>query len=549
MNLNNFFNKSFIINFIFLSIFFLALFIHSTEAATCTWIGTTNDWHTGSNWSGCGGNPPTSGDDAVFPTTATNKTISIGSTDAFVQKLIFEDTYTINGTASIIFNTSGSLIILQTNTGKTVNINAKVEFQHSSGGRIEVDGSLAAGGIKINNDLSYTQLEVTTSTFAFTRYILIDGVLKKITGGTGNITTPSGEYVSLYLKQADSANNGVIQISGLLWLMGFSSSMSINLPSGSSIRIQDGNNSEVSNYTTNEVSVSFGDGPDVGNENLLVKGNVNITSGTFNYHPNASSQIGKLIIGNSASVSSFSPANFVINTSNGFTPSNSGQALVLVDYQKSGAFPGSFSGYSEGQTFNIGSVTYRITYQGGDGNDVVICPDNSSLYTSTCASVSSTPTPTPTLTPTPTPTPTSIPTPSSVSSSSTGGGSVSAPSCQDEKPTHAPQLFQIHTYKDKAVLYFTPVNSNTNKYFISYGYWPGDERFGVEFDQGYYDGVLSYVINYLNPNTTYYFKVRAGNGCMPGDWGNEMWAKTRSYNSRQPIIYHWFNQKQQSVAN
>lgn len=530
--------------FLILTIFVFLFFIPiPVNAALCTWQGLSTDWHDGSNWGGCGGNPPIPGDVVLFPTTATNKIVDIGSTNVNVEKLTFEDTYTINGTASIILNNTNNSIVLQTNSGKTVTINAKVTFQHSTGGKIEVQGTLASGYIKLNNELSYTSLEVTTGTaFAFTRRIEIYGTLKKIGSGSGNIITPSGDNVNLFLQQADPANNGLIDISGFVYLRAFSSSMNLQPQSGTNIQTTNGGQSEINNYSaTASHSLSLGDGADVASENLNIKGNINITGGgTFNYFPNSSSQLAKLVIKNTATITNFSSVNFSVHTSNGFIPSNSGQALTLIDYQKSGAFPSSFSGYSEGSTFNIGSVLYRITYQGGDGNDVVICPDNSSLYTSTCSSISSTPTPTPTITLTPTPVLTPGTNQSSSLSISGGSHSVNTPKCNSEKPSHAPELFQIHTFKDKAVLYFTPVNTHSDRYFISYGFKPGEERFGVEFNQGHYDGVLSYIINFLSPNTTYYFKIRAGNNCMPGDWSNQMKATTQKISLRKPSIFHFF---------
>lgn len=42
--------------------------------------------------------------------------------------------------------------------------------------------------------------------------------------------------------------------------------------------------------------------------------------------------------------------------------------------------------------------------------------------------------------------------------------------------------------------------------------------------------MLSYTVNLLSPHTTYYFKVRAGHGCMPGSWSNILAAKTESKN-------------------
>ncbi len=110
--------------------------------------------------------------------------------------------------------------------------------------------------------------------------------------------------------------------------------------------------------------------------------------------------------------------------------------------------------------------------------------------------------------------------PSSVSSTS---AHVTASACGDMKPELAPKLFQIDVIDDKATLYFVP-SYRTSYYFISYGYSPGDERFGAQFEERATDGAIPYTINYLEAGKTYYFKVRGGNGCMPGDWSNTLRA-------------------------
>ena len=104
--------------------------------------------------------------------------------------------------------------------------------------------------------------------------------------------------------------------------------------------------------------------------------------------------------------------------------------------------------------------------------------------------------------------------------------SAHAAVCTGEKPDHPPDLFQINATKDKATLYFTPVNNAVTGYSIFYGYERGDERFNVSFPYGYSDGVISYTINYLSPNTRYYFKVRADNGCRRGWWSDTLSART-----------------------
>jgi len=104
--------------------------------------------------------------------------------------------------------------------------------------------------------------------------------------------------------------------------------------------------------------------------------------------------------------------------------------------------------------------------------------------------------------------------------------SVTATQCKATKPDHAPDLFQINTTKDSAVLFFTPVNNAVSQYTIVYGYSRGDERFGTSFPFGRYDGVISYTINHLAPNTKYYFRVRADHGCRQGYWSDTMSAQT-----------------------
>lgn len=119
---------------------------------------------------------------------------------------------------------------------------------------------------------------------------------------------------------------------------------------------------------------------------------------------------------------------------------------------------------------------------------------------------------------TPTPTP-------SQNNTSSGGGSPAmptAPLCTALAPSNAPNLFQIKTTKTSATLYFAPVNGSISSYFVSYGYQSGDNRFGVEFPYGTSSGVVSYTLQALAPNNTYYVRVRGGNGCMPGMWSNEM---------------------------
>ena len=103
---------------------------------------------------------------------------------------------------------------------------------------------------------------------------------------------------------------------------------------------------------------------------------------------------------------------------------------------------------------------------------------------------------------------------------------VDAVRCGEEKPDHAPDLFQIDATKNSATLYFAPLASGVTHYTIAYGYARQQDMFSVSFPFSPYYGVISYTINYLEPNAKYYFRVRADNNCRHGYWSDTMSART-----------------------
>lgn len=140
--------------------------------------------------------------------------------------------------------------------------------------------------------------------------------------------------------------------------------------------------------------------------------------------------------------------------------------------------------------------------------------------------------------PSPTTSPSTTPAPRSGNSDSRSS-SPSAPSCTDQAPHNAPDLFQINVKDTQATLYFAPA-SGANTYFISYGNGENTHMYGVEFETGYSSGVLAYTINHLSPNNPYSFIVRGGNGCMPGNWSNTMRVTTPKSMSSTTIFYKNF---------
>jgi len=130
-----------------------------------------------------------------------------------------------------------------------------------------------------------------------------------------------------------------------------------------------------------------------------------------------------------------------------------------------------------------------------------------------------------------------VPPTSQNNSGNSGSSGSSAPDdgvCRNEKPSSTPDLFQINAQGTSLKLFFSPVTNNRDRYYVSYGTQAGSPQYGFEFENSE-NGVISVDVQSLQANTVYYFTVRAGNGCMPGDWSNELAVRT---GQRTPS-YRW----------
>lgn len=92
--------------------------------------------------------------------------------------------------------------------------------------------------------------------------------------------------------------------------------------------------------------------------------------------------------------------------------------------------------------------------------------------------------------------------------------------CSSSSPPYAPNLFKAERLEDSVTIYFTPVDTNTTGYSVSYGYTPGVQLFNTSYNQEPSSGVLSYEFNELNPDRSYTFWVRAHNNCAAGPISN-----------------------------
>lgn len=163
--------------------------------------------------------------------------------------------------------------------------------------------------------------------------------------------------------------------------------------------------------------------------------------------------------------------------------------------------------------------------------------------------VTGSPTPTPTQAPitspvispiptnSPTPTPTSAPTAQNSSNNSSSSNSNSNNNnnsnnnsnpftCNDTKPKTAPRLISAQiTGRNNAFLTWTKAEDPVTYYLIAFGRKNGVMEYGVPYAGG--QDTTNYAINGLASGETYYFKVRAGNNCMPGEFSNELAIQVR----------------------
>ena len=197
---------------ILLSIVLFMLSTVSSVTAQFTWVGTTSDINTASNWNPAG--VPSSGNTYTFDNTGLNTNIT-GNPAAGVQIVVSSSgakSYTINGILSgsttVIKNGSSKLTLMGANTytGLTTVNAGTLNIQHGSALGSSVNGTVVRAFAKLQ-----MQNNITVSSEPLSLNYLASGALENFSGNNrwnGNVTLTDNGVVT--------TTAGTLNISGII---------------------------------------------------------------------------------------------------------------------------------------------------------------------------------------------------------------------------------------------------------------------------------------------------------------------------------------------
>jgi len=351
----------------------LAFSIPLAHAATstCTWTdgsGSDDNFSTASNWS-CTGTTPGNGDtyNLIFPDTAAG----------------FEPIDDLSGmTAGSItfqgnFGNSGYMIS-PSNSNNVITVTGDINDNSTSTTGNQIDGNINLSGlVSITHEFSSdssSRLLISSAGYTLgiggnTLTMANVTVGSPITGG-GSLVVNDSVYPSdtdgVDLVQPSPGFTGSLAVDqGALFVDNagaLTAATSVTVASGGLLK---GNGGVSSLAVQSGGTVAPGHSPGcIAATSLMLSGTYLAQVGGVN----ACTDYDQLQISNSIDLTN---GILQLNLLSGFTPTI-GQSFTIINNSGNNAIIGTFNGLPEGATFTSGNSTFKITYTGGNGNDVVV---------------------------------------------------------------------------------------------------------------------------------------------------------------------------------
>lgn len=355
----------------------------STAGATLrVWTGNStlnSDWNNAANWSV--GVAPVAGDDLEFPSDALHP----NCTDNYTNGTTFNSIIFTNGGGASpkLFNLMGNSIALNggirlLNAGSTLwpntmnnalVLNSNQTFATGPFTSLSLDGAINLNGKELTFD--------TAAASPIDAHVVISGAGSLIKTNPGTLTL----YSNNTYTGSTTVSGGMLALSGL---GAIPNSTNIAV-SGASAIFRPGNAFTLSSGQKLSGIGSVGGNVSVASGAILSPGNNGVGTLTVSNFLtlNATSSLIAVLNGtNSATsygqvyaqsgVALFSPT---LSLALGYTPAP-GDSFMIITNGGAGAVNGTFNGLPEGTFFTNNGLGFRITYTGGDGNDVVLTRTN-----------------------------------------------------------------------------------------------------------------------------------------------------------------------------
>jgi len=315
--------------------------------STRTWSGggTTNNWSEGANW--VGGIAPVSGSDLIFPSGAARNTTN---TNDFATGTTF-NSIAFNGGGYIL---NGNGIVLANGIADSVGkINNFISF-----------GSITLGSNQTFSEVGPATLQVQSPLDTNGRVLTVEGLgLKALTGvisGAGSLVINGPGIVDTSFGSATSTMSGPTVINSGSYFLGRFPNSPIQLIGGTL-------NGSIS--STKSITATSGVIRQDYASPTTISGNLNLSPNVtyrpiFNF---SEGSIGRLNVGGTVNLADSS-----LDVEVAFTSSLSGTSFMVINKTSAGAVQGTFKNLPEGATFMAQGFPFRISYVGGDGNDVVL---------------------------------------------------------------------------------------------------------------------------------------------------------------------------------